>query len=467
MDLQEKDYIQIIKKRDPAYDGRFYFGIKTTKIYCRPTCPAKPLEKNIILFKSPSEAENNGYRACKRCRPDLYPGQKILDQKFQLLSKALMIIDRELEIESIEEIAAKLKISSRHLRRLFQELLGASPNDVINTNRLHMAKRFLLDTNHKIVDIAFAVGFKSLRRFNEAFKELYQESPRNLREGKEKVKAHQDITRIRQMVRAPYDWDYVLTYLDKHLIYGQEEVKEGYFCRYFKDSSGNIQRVDVHFDSKAGALEYHFHGGSLVSIRNIIPKLNQLLDVATLPAHLPKDRKGEIGIRVPTGIQAFEVAVSIIIGQLISTKQARDKLKKLVETFGIKDGVLFEDFSYYAFPGPGVLKEAEIEVIGIPKVKASAIRELSFLIDSGKISFEHFESIEEIKKKLLAIKGIGPWTVEMIAMRCLNDVDAFPASDLIIKRALEGNLIQEAPWKGRRAYLCHYAWKKYAKELSK
>lgn len=449
MSLKESDLIKIINNRDPAYDGRFYFGVKTTKIYCRPVCPAKPLEKNILLFKSPTEAEKNGYRACKRCRPDLFPGQRLVDEKYVILSYALDLIDEFPEWETVEELAGKLAISSRHLRRLFHDYLGATPNEVMTTRRLHLAKKFLLETHYKIIDIAFAVGFKSLRRFNESFKERYGEAPSSFRK-KDNAKKMKECTLIRQFVRKPYHWDYVLDYLDRHLIYGQEEVREGRYIKFFENSG----KVEVCYSQSASCLEYRFFDLSLKEIRENLPKLNQLLDTKSLPTFLPL----KSGIRVPASYEPFETAVSIIIGQLISTAQAKERVKKLIEAFG-------RDKKY--FPLPHQLMNEELEKIGITRVKASAIRELARLVHEKEISFDNYLLKDEIKEKLLMIKGIGPWTVEMISMRCLSDIDAFPKTDLIVKRVLDKGIVDESKWIGRRAYLCHFIWEKYGKEKTK
>lgn len=431
----QEDFRQIIKRRDPRYDGRFYFGVKTTKIYCRPVCPAKPKPENMVFFKSQSEAEANGYRPCKRCYSDLAPGSKLLEGTAATVSRALKIIDHSAgEDLTVEILADKLGMTDRHLRRLFEEHLGASPVEIMITKRLHLARQLLTETKSPVSEIAFAVGFQSLRRFNEAFRKLYHVPPTEFRKSNLSDKG----LKFKLLVRAPYDWKTMLAFLDRHTTFDQEIVEKNSYTRFIGSGSATVT-----YNGK-NELEVVLKAIPVSETKDVLMRLKNLFDVTHTPDLVPTKSKG---IRIPGAFDEFETAVSIIVGQLISTSQAKQKMKMLVETFGLD---------------PKVLMKAEIEKIGMTKIKAGAIRELARMVEKGEIDLTRAADLEETRKKLIAIKGIGPWTVEMIAMRCLGDSDAWPAKDLIIDRAIKLKLEKEKNWSTFRGYLTHYLWREYA-----
>lgn len=430
-----EDFKSIIKRRDPRYDGRFYFGVKTTKIYCRPVCPARPKPENMVFFKSQSEAEANGYRPCKRCYADLAPGSKLLEGTAGSVSRALKIIDHSSgEDLSVEILAEKLGMTDRHLRRLFEEHLGASPVEIMITKRLHLARQLLTETKSPVAEIAFGVGFQSLRRFNEAFRQLYHVPPTEFRKSHGSPKG----LKLKLLVRAPYDWKTMLAFLDRHTTYGQEIVGKNSYTRFIGSGSATVT-----YNGK-NELEVVLTDIPVSETKDVLVRLKNLFDVTHTPDLVPAKSRG---IRIPGAYDEFETAVSIIVGQLISTSQAKQKMKMLVETFGLD---------------PKVLMKAEIEKIGMTKIKAGAIRELARLVHAGEIDLTRMADLEATRRQLLSIKGIGPWTVEMIAMRCLGDSDAWPAKDLIIARAIKLKLEKEKNWSTFRGYLTHYLWREYA-----
>ncbi|WP_052610317.1 DNA-3-methyladenine glycosylase 2 family protein [Bacteriovorax sp. BSW11_IV] len=466
LELSDKELKQIIARRDPRYDGRFYFGVKTTKIYCRPVCPARPKPENIIIFRSHSEAEGHHYRPCKRCRPDMYPGQKSFDEKYALVSKALDYIESG-EDTSLEELSDLLHISSRHLRRLFTEYLGATPIHVLNSRRLHLAKKFLLETNRPITEIAFAVGFNSLRRFNEAFKDLYQINPSTMRKEDKSFSRNDNDLKFELHVRRPYDWDYVIHYLDKHLSFGVEVVKDGTYSRYLLNEEGELGLIAVSFDSKREVILLEMTNLALTDVKIQLPRIKRLLDVDHNPSFIPTNKMKERSLRVVSHFDSYEIAVSIILGQLVSTKQAKKKFEELVRAFGNKVENNLNNDEVILFPYPDVLMNAEIEKIGVTKVKTHAIRDLSKKIVEKEIELSYLKDIEQTKKKLLEIKGIGKWSAELMAMRCLGDVNAFADTDLFIKRAIDRKLVNQREWDGVRSYLCHHIWRDLGERLSK
>lgn len=464
-ELSDKDLKSIIARRDRRYDGRFYFGVKTTRIYCRPVCPARPNPENILIFRSHSEAEREGYRPCLRCRPDVAPGSKLLDGTMNTVSRALRIIqdsaDEELDVTSL---ADSLGVTDRHLRRLFDEHLGASPIEIMITRRLHFVKQTLQETNLPIAEIAFASGFQSLRRFNEAFKARYRTSPTEFR--RERGTGTPDVVSLKIPIRLPYDWETVVAYLRRHETFGVEVVEGNTYRRYIPrgDSFGSVV---VARSPKQDHLNVRFYDIPLGDMRLVLGRIKALFDTDHNPADIPTGKALKPnGIRVPASFEPFETAVSIVLSQLVSTENAKKQLAKLVEEFGRKIGDA-DGRPVYEFPPPAILAKAKIEEIGTTRVKAEAIRTLAKDVAAKVIDFKAHGDFAVVTEKLLAIKGIGPWTATMIAMRCLGNPDAFPEFDLIVQRALERKLVDPTAWGSSRSYLVHCLWRDFSESLSK
>jgi AraC family transcriptional regulator of adaptative response / DNA-3-methyladenine glycosylase II len=463
MDRKPDTYFKnIIARRDPRYDGRFYFGVKTTGIYCRPICPAKPKPENILIFRSPSEAERAGYRPCLRCHPDLAPGMKRVSEAERLVSRALRVIQASpLENLTIQTLADELQVTDRHVRRLFEQYLGASPIEIMITQRLHLAKQMIQETSAPLTEIAFAVGFQSIRRFNEAFKDGYHSSPSSLR--KEGESPQKGPWSLKIPIRLPYDWEQVMAYLKRHETYGLEHVEAHRYRRFIPKG----KKFGVLIVSPALQRDYltaEFLDIPLREIRFLLARVKNLFDTDHNPLHLPRSGKRRgAGIRVPGSFDPFETAISIILSQLVSTEQAKQTLKKLVCRYGRLIGH-HETLEVFEFPQPRALAQAHVQAIGLPRARARAIRELSRGVSDGSIDFTAQGGLTEMKERLLRIHGIGPWTATMIAMRCLNDGDAFPESDLVIEKVVKKNLVDPAAWTSSRAYLTHIVWREYGRQ---
>jgi len=462
--LTDSDYRQIIERRDARYDGRFYCGVTTTKIYCRPVCPARPKFKNIIIYKSPSAAEKAGYRACLRCRPDIAPGCKSIDTGKNIVTSALRLIEENIAgNQSIESLALTLGISPRHLRRVFEEYLGASPIEIIQTRKLHLAKQLILETDSPIGEIAFAAGFNSIRRFNEAFKASYRMPPSKFRSKQVTEPPKKDTITLNLLVRKPYDFATTLAYLKRHAAHGIEKVTSNAYERYIPNKQ-SYSTLRVTFNKKQDALQINLKGVELGQVSQLLVKLRRLFDVDHNPAHLPDTLPArQAGVRVPGSFDPFETAVSIILSQLISVQQATLKLAQLIQQFG----TLLDQKTLYSFPAPADLLAAEVETIGITRTKANAIRVLSSMVHDKELHFSYSSDLNTTRKLLLSIRGIGPWTTEMILMRCFCDADAFPKNDLIIRRALDQGLADESLWRTNRSYMTHHIWNTFATTLSK
>ena len=479
MDITDKNLLyKIVCARDKRYDGRFYCGVITTGIYCRPICPARPKLENITFYRSSTEAENAGFRPCLRCRPDHAPSSALWNGTAATVGRALTLIARgEADDVSIEQLAERLGVSDRHLRRLFSEHVGASPVEVAASKRLHLAKQLIIHSDMPMTEVAFASGYQSIRRFNEAFKQTFREAPSLVRQHRSDPKhMNSESIHIEIPVIAPFDSDHMFGFLKNHCVLGVESVTSNSYRRAFKvkDATGSVA---VSYHEKNSQLDVALSISDTTSIRECIERVRDLFDARLNPhAHLndlvTKDPIAScylstLGIRVPGAWDSFETAICIILGQLVSVEQAKFKVKKLVETLGQKiKNPHHPDCSHF-FPTAEILAQTSLNGIGITKVREQAIRELARKVVARELDLSRSSDIEKTKEQLLSIKGIGPWTVEMIAMRCLGDTNAFPKNDLIIKRALAQHQIPKGDWSPWNSYITLALWKAFAVTLSK
>lgn len=455
--------------RDKRFDGRIYIGVRTTGIYCRPICPARPLQKNIIFYKSQAEAERAGFRPCLRCRPDIAPGTHMWEGTGAIVGRALRILDQD-ENKSVVKLSQQLGLSARHVRRLFDEHLGASPQDIINSKRLHMARQLLSQTRLSITEIAFASGFNSIRRFNDSFKMNYKRAPSDFRKKQSiEVQAEDDIC-LYIPFREPYDWKALYDFLQSHAIAGVEDFDKGKYSRHI-EIEGRYVYVEVSCDTKVPQLLVKVRGAKVVHLRSIISLVKHVFDIDHNPnVSLKRSKKRTSrkipnnfeGIRIPGAFSGFETAVAIVLGQVVSEKRMQVLIKQLVELYGEKikspKGRLT-----HIFPSPKVLAEADLTPLKLPRTRMNAIRELSRKVANRELDLSHASHPEKTREQLLQTSGIGPWTVEMIAMRCLGDTNAFPGNDLIIQRAVTLLGIEIQNWEPWRAYLAIWIWKHFAK----
>ncbi len=472
MDITDKKNLyKIVCARDKRYDGRFYCGVHTTGIYCRPVCPARPKFENISFYRSSAEAEKAGFRACLRCRPDLAPNSVQWNGTAAVVGRALSMIARgEADEARFEQFADRLGVSDRHLRRLFEEHVGASPVEVAISKRLHLAKQLLTQTNLPVTEVAFASGYQSIRQFNQAFKEKLKTSPSAIRKS-QTANPSSNFICIELPVIDPFDWPHIYGFLQNHGIYGVENFTNGKYQRSFL-VGGKTGALEVEYDPKKSHLRVGISVADPAHLRTLIEGVRDLFDTRVNPhAHLndlkatdplAKCYRSQLGIRIPGAWDGFETAICIILGQLVSVAQAKAKIKKLVEQFGRPIArPIFENCTHL-FPTPEVLAKASFINIGVTRVREQALKEISRQVAEGSLDLSPMSDIEKTKEQLLAIKGIGPWTVQMIAMRCLGDTNAFPASDLIIKRALDLHKVKKGDWSPWSAYVALALWKKYA-----
>lgn len=289
MDISDRQLLyKIVCARDKRYDGRFYCGVRTTGIYCRPICPARPKLENMNFYRSATEAENNGFRACLRCRPDLAPNSTQWDGTAATVARALSMIARgEADEASVEQLADRLGVSDRHLRRLFAEHVGASPIEVAASKRLHLAKQLITQSNLPMTEIAFASGYQSIRRFNEVFKQTFRVAPSALRRAStDSSTSAADFIRLNIPVIAPFDADHIFGFLKNHCVMGVETMEDHTYKRAFS-AKKSLGLIKVTYQPKASQLTAEVAVSDNTCLKLCIERVRDLFDARLNPhAHL-------------------------------------------------------------------------------------------------------------------------------------------------------------------------------------
>ena len=477
--MNDEAFYSALAARDRRFDGVFYVGVTSTGIYCRPVCTARtPRASNCRFFGSREAAEKARFRPCLRCRPELAPGNAPVDDAQRIAALLAQRIDEGMldDGESLETVARKFGWSSRQIRRIVQKELGVSPIELVLTRRLLLAKQLLTETSLPITEIAFASGFASLRRFNDAFGSRYGMPPGRFRKNVDLQPAEGERAPLALQLayRPPFDWPGLLGFLSARALTGVESVIDGEYRRTVRLGSriGTIRVRDVD-DSNTLLVEVSF------SLTPVLPallgRLRNLFDLAARPdligGHLSGDSRlrklvrRDPGLRVPGAFEGFELAVRAILGQQISVKGATTLAGRFVDAFGEKIDSVEPSLTHLS-PLASRVASARVEEIsrlGIVASRAQTILAVARAMDSGSLTLEAGADPQETMDTLVALPGIGPWTASYIAMRALRWPDAFPAGDLIIRKRLgdvtprEAERISQA-WRPWRSYATLHLW---------
>lgn len=457
--------------RDRRFDGRFFVGVRTTGIYCRPVCPARsPRFANVAFYPSAAAAEEAGFRPCLRCRPEAAPTTPAWAGTSATVTRALRLLDALGPGDGgLDGIAARVGLSDRRLRELFARHLGASPHAVLQGKRLDFARKLLDETRLPITDVAFASGFGSVRRFNDAMKRRYGKAPRELRRsGNDPASRPSDALRLVLPYRPPIDLASLFAFLAGRAIPGVEAVEALSYRRIVRlgGAVGRIAIAPAADDPHALTLTLALPSGT--GLMETVSRARTLFDLdadpASIGAHLAASPalapvvKRHPGLRVPGGWDGFELAVRTLLGQQVSVKAATTLSGRLARAFGEPVRFAGDEALTHVFPSAATLAEADVARIGVPAARAQAIRALARAVADGEIVLEPGAGGDAALEGLQALPGIGPWTASYIAMRVFRDPDAFPASDLVLKRALAGVDIEA--WRPWRAYAAMYLWKR-------
>lgn len=484
-----------LKARDARFDGRFFTGVTSTGIYCRPVCRVRtPRRENCQFFALAAQAESAGYRPCLRCRPELAPGStqpwSTQDAAAILAQQAARLLDEPAlwsdGAPSMGDLAAKLGVSARHVRRIFEAQWGVSPLQYLQTRRLLMAKRLLTDTQLPVTQVAALSGFSSVRRFNASFVDHYRLQPRQLRQTRSAGDGLQQGTGIvlKGAYRPPYDVAAMLAFFATRQIPGVEAVDLA------RQTLARTLSLTVAGHTHSGWLQARYVPGSCTvvfqisqSLGAVLPQVlaraRALLDLDAEPcainACLQDDFPGLDGLRVPGCLDGFELAVRAILGQQITVRAACTLGARLVQRFGADLPAPVAGLSRL-FPTPQALLQAsgdDLGQLGVVRQRQRAIQALALAVLNGDVVLQPGVDIPTTLAALLALPGIGPWTAQYIAMRALRWPDAFVAGDVALQKALgvqgaNPKLAAQAAeaasqrWKPWRSYAVVRGWARLA-----
>ena len=460
--------------RDARFDGQFFTGVTSTGIFCRPVCPARiPGRANCTFHPSAAAALEAGFRPCLRCRPEVSPDMPAWLGTSNTVSRALRLIhEGALDDANVERLAERTGVGERHLRRLFEEHLGASPVAVAQARRLLFAKRLLRESRLPLTGIAMAAGFGSLRRFNDLFLKTYGRAPRELRKDGHGTDATPAAgIQLRLAYRPPYDWAGLAGFLAHRAIPGVELATAGEYVRTIR-MGGEAGRIRV---SPAPGGEHALLAcvelPSVSGLRAAIERIHRMFDLSASPDAVATQLGtwGVAGVRIPGAWDPFELTVRAILGQQVSVAAATTMAGRIVERWG-ENAAGLTGAPSRLFPLPAVLAQAPVASIGLPAARALAIRELALEVAEGRLEFARLGTLDEAVRRLCALRGVGEWTAHYVAMRALGEPDAFPAGDLVLRKAVsgDGKPVEEktlaemaAAWSPWRAYAAFSLWQRW------
>ena len=476
---------QAVTSRDRRFDGMFFTAVRTTGIFCRPSCPARtPRRENVDFFVTAAAAADAGFRACRRCRPDASPNSPQWDTRGDLVARAMRLIrDGAVDRGGVDALSDELGYSTRQLGRLIHAELGAGPLALARTERVRTARTLIEATSMPMSDIAFAAGFSSIRQFNDTFRAMYSISPRQLRKaGAEHSVADELVLRL--AYRPPFDFAHLLEYLAVRAVTGIEDVSDDAYTRSMRLAHGPAV-ITV----RQGAGDFVDCRLRLADTRDLgsaVARVRRLLDLDADPEAIAETLRSAglrslvdeyQGIRSPGSSDSVELALRTVLGQQISLAAARTHLERLVAQTGEplpKEMVLGRVDR--VFPTADAIAAVPASDWALPASRIRTIHALSVALVDGSVDLGAGSDREEASRNLLALPGIGPWSNGYIRMRALGDPDVFMDSDLGVKKALaelDETSETSADWKEIamncspwRSYLTHLLWAHHARSTT-
>jgi AraC family transcriptional regulator, regulatory protein of adaptative response / DNA-3-methyladenine glycosylase II len=505
MTLDPDTCYRAVVARDPRFDGRFFTGVTSTGIYCRPVCPARtPARANIRFFAHAGAAEAAGFRACRRCRPETSPGSPDWNVRADLAARAVRLIaDGYADAHGIGGLAARLAVTQRHLHRVLVAELGAGPQALARTARLQTARRLLAETTLPVTDVAFASGFSSVRQFNASVRESSGRSPSELRARARRSGPGGRGARdpggspgtwltLRLACREPFDSAGWLGFLAARAIPGVEQVSADRYARTVLTAAGP-GIIELIPRPGQGQVLLRARLTRLGAVAPVVTRARRLLDAdadpAAIGAALAADSvlaplaRARPGLRVPGAYDGFELAVRAVLGQQVSVAAASTFAGRLAARHGVPlpadsspNGLSVASTQASAgaaagaaglpglrvlFPGPEVLAVADLAGLGLTTARQRTLRAVAEAVASGRLTLDPGTDPGDLAARLAELPGIGPWTIGYILMRAAGDPDAFPAADLGLRRALARLGVppeHAARWRPWRAYAAMLLW---------
>jgi AraC family transcriptional regulator of adaptative response / DNA-3-methyladenine glycosylase II len=485
---------RILGSRDRRFDGCFFVAVTSTGIYCRPSCPAiVPKRENVRFYPTAAAAQGAGFRACLRCHPHAVPGSPEWNRRGDVAARAMALIaDGVVDREGIVGLAGRLAYSERHLTRQLTAELGAGPLALARAQRSQTARMLIQTSGLRLIDVAYAAGFSSVRQFNDTIRAAYGRTPTELRrtvarEGHRPSRAPvadgPGVLTVRLAFREPLHWEGLLRFFADRAVAGVEEVQDGAYRRTLRLPHGHgtaTLRVPPAKAREPRHVECELRLADLRDLTAAVQRCRRLLDLDADPAapaeHLAQDPllaplvRAAPGLRVPGTVEGSELAIRAILGQQVSVAAARTAAGRLTQILGEPlsepDGALT-----HLFPSPAAVAAADPALLPGPASRRATLRALAGLLADGELALDPGSDRAETAARLLEVPGIGPWTEQYIAMRGLCDPDAFLPSDLGVRRALErldpelrdGCMAPQAArlaerWRPWRAYALQHLW---------
>lgn len=492
MPLDQTLCYRALRARDPRFDGRFFTAVKTTGIYCRPICPARtPKLENVEFYPTAASAQEAGYRPCLRCRPEVSPRFAAWRGTWNSVARALLLIDQgALDTGDVDHLATRLGMTSRHLRRLFDQHLGAPPIVVAQTRRLQLAKQLLDETTLPISHIAYSSGFGSLRRFNDAIRKTYDRTPKDIRRATKRrhpqdnpVMSSLSSVTLKLPFAPPYNWPALIAFLAARAIPGIEHITPTSYRRAITHD-GNTGIVEVHPNLLESHLTVTIHFPNITPLGAIVDRIRHIFDTGADPLAIARTLTIDPlladalhhhpGIRVPGTWDGFELAIRAILGQQITVRAATNLAAKVVALYGTPLTTHTDPTITHTFPSPKTIAHIPpntlAQSLGIPRVRAEAITALAATAATDDTLLKPGHSLDHSIARLTELPGIGDWTANYIAMRALREPDAFPATDLILRKSLTANgttptltqtLTRATSWQPWRAYAAMALWTRH------
>jgi AraC family transcriptional regulator, regulatory protein of adaptative response / DNA-3-methyladenine glycosylase II len=466
-----------IEAADPRFDGWVFCGVKTTGIYCRPSCPARtPKRENVRFFATAAAAQAAGFRACKRCRPDATPGSPQWDRRADMVGRAMRLIaDGVVDRDGVAGLASRLGYSQRHVHRELASVVGAGPLALARAQRAQTARTLLETTTVPITAVAFSAGFQSLRQFNATVQDVFATTPRDLRSRARRGGRGEDSGAIvlRLPVRAPFDGGALLAFLALRAVPGVEEVRDGAYRRSLRLPHGagvvELRPLDGHVRAR-------FWLEDLRDLAAAMQRSRALFDLDADPhavtEALGADRligplvRAAPGRRVAGHVDGHELALRAVLGQQVSLAGAATLAGRLVKDHGEALARPLGGVTH-VFPGAAALAGVDARRLAMPATRVKALLALAAALAAGTLVLDGGADRAEARRRLLALPGVGPWTADYVAMRALRDPDAFLPNDLGVRHALERLGIDGRParalalserWRPYRAYAVAHLW---------
>jgi len=466
---------QAIEAEDPRFDGWVFCGVKTTGIYCRPSCPARtPKRENVRFFASAAAAQAAGFRACKRCRPDATPGSPEWDGRADLVGRAMRLIaDGVVDREGIRGLAARLGYSERQVHRQLMAVAGAGPLSLARAQRAQTARILLETTAVPITGVAFAAGFHSVRQFNATIQEIFAMTPTALRARGGADGENGGALTLRLPYRSPLDGDGLIAFLGLRAVPGVEQVLAGAYRRSLRLPHGpgtvELRPGDGHVRARYWLTDLRDLAAAMQRSRTL---LDLDSDPASVAGALGDDPllgalvRATPGRRVPGHVDGHELALRAVLGQQISLRGASTLAGRLVASHGEPLERPLGEVTHL-FPAAQALAGANPDRLAMPAGRRRGLLALAKVLASGELVLDGGADRESSRRRLLELPGIGSWTADYIAMRALRDPDAFLSGDLGVRHALEQLGHDGRPaaaerlaerWRPYRAYAVQHLW---------